>query len=88
MHVNEKQYYSETFSVDVKIPETAVPAKETTYICMNFELPNNQENHIVATTPLIDNINIMHHILAYECGGKNINYIFESDACEVTFNET
>ncbi|XP_069138144.1 dopamine beta-hydroxylase-like isoform X2 [Argopecten irradians] len=51
----------------VKFPETSVPADETTYICMNFALPADQDYHIIADRGLIDNEFVMHHIIIYGC---------------------
>ena len=49
------------------MPEQPVPAVETTYTCMSFEFPTDQEYHMVANQPYIDNIDVMHHILLYGC---------------------
>ncbi|XP_046545885.1 tyramine beta-hydroxylase-like [Haliotis rubra] len=51
----------------LRIPRTAVPAKETTYICMTFDLDDSQDYHMIATEPEIDNVDIMHHIILYGC---------------------
>nr|KAG5701886.1 hypothetical protein BaRGS_014951 [Batillaria attramentaria] len=49
-------------NVTIRFPRTKVPAKETTYMCFNFELPDDQEYHLIATKPVIDNDNVMHHM--------------------------
>ena len=46
-----------------------MPNKETTYICITFELPTDNEYHLIAMEPVIDNSNIMHHSLVYGCEG-------------------
>ncbi|XP_048241391.1 dopamine beta-hydroxylase-like isoform X1 [Haliotis rufescens] len=51
----------------LKIPRTPVPGKETTYVCMTFDLDQSQDYHLIATEPEIDNVDIMHHILLYGC---------------------
>ena len=56
-----------TFPHTIRIPETNVPAKETTYICMLFEFPSHDDFHLVATEPHIDTVDIMHHIIIYGC---------------------
>lgn len=56
-----------TFGHTVRIPTMQVPAKETTYMCMLFDFPTTGDFHIVATTPALDNIDIMHHIIIYGC---------------------
>ncbi|XP_053380180.1 DBH-like monooxygenase protein 1 homolog [Mercenaria mercenaria] len=61
----------DTFNFTVRFPETPVPAKETTYICITFELPMDKEYHLVATNPYIDNKEVMHHTLAFGCDGAD-----------------
>ena len=36
-------------------------------MCMLFEFPSQDDFHIVATTPYLDNEDIMHHIIIYGC---------------------
>ncbi|KAK3598066.1 hypothetical protein CHS0354_037631, partial [Potamilus streckersoni] len=52
----------------VRFPVSAVPQKETTYKCMIFDLPQDGDYHLVANKPIIDNVNMMHHIIVYGCG--------------------
>ena len=52
---------------------TKVPAKHTTYMCASFELPHDQEYHVVAHEPVIDNANIMHHMIYYGCADNEAN---------------
>ncbi|ESO91706.1 hypothetical protein LOTGIDRAFT_233457 [Lottia gigantea] len=49
-------------------PRTNVPAKDTTYVCMGFELPSDGDYHIIATTPIINESRVMHHIGLIACG--------------------
>ena len=44
-----------------------VPKEETTYMCMTFELPNDDEYHMIAYEPIIANENVMHHIVVFGC---------------------
>lgn len=55
---------------EVRLTQTDVPAKETTYICQVLDLPTDKDYHLVAVEPYIDNINVMHHIVAYGCTDK------------------
>lgn len=55
---------------------TAVPAKETTYICKIFEFEDNANDyHLIATEPIINNSYILHHIVIFGCedGGHSNN---------------
>lgn len=36
-------------------------------MCMTFELPNDDEYHMIAYEPIIANKNVMHHILVFGC---------------------
>ncbi|XP_067676503.1 MOXD1 homolog 1-like [Haliotis asinina] len=56
-----------TKKMDLKLPRTVVPAAETTYMCQIFSIPNDTDYHIIATQPLIDNVNIMHHAVVFGC---------------------
>ena len=58
---------SGVLNVTLRFPRTKVPAKGTTYICFNFELPDDQEYHLIATQPVIDNENVMHHMTITSC---------------------
>lgn len=68
-------YIPGTFSYIINIPETPVPAKETTYICMLFEFPTTDDFHLVAHTPALNNIDVMHHIIVYGCDPES-KYVF------------
>jgi dopamine beta-monooxygenase len=54
-------------TVDLVFNKTEVPAVETTYMCMTFYLPVDQDYHIVASEPIIDNADVLHHMLLYAC---------------------
>ncbi|XP_071097014.1 dopamine beta-hydroxylase-like [Haliotis cracherodii] len=60
-------------NITLRFPRTLVPAVETTYMCMTFDLefpdeyPADQEFHLIATQPVIDNPNVMHHITVSGC---------------------
>ncbi|KAK7506928.1 hypothetical protein BaRGS_00001779, partial [Batillaria attramentaria] len=54
----------------LRLPLTPVPAKETTYMCMMFEINDTlkeQDYHVIANTPIINNSYVMHHMLLYGC---------------------
>ncbi|XP_033749716.1 dopamine beta-hydroxylase-like [Pecten maximus] len=51
----------------VRFPKTKVPSEETTYMCMNFAFPADQDYHVIADRGLIDNNFVMHHIVTYAC---------------------
>ncbi|KAL3870614.1 hypothetical protein ACJMK2_038662 [Sinanodonta woodiana] len=59
---------NETMNLTVRFPVSAVPPKETTYKCMMFKLPQDGDYHLVANKAIIDNVNMMHHIIVYGCG--------------------
>ncbi|XP_065181459.1 DBH-like monooxygenase protein 2 homolog [Sycon ciliatum] len=46
---------------------TIVPAQETTYFNMNFELPSDRQYHAVGFAPLLDNLNVIHHFTMMGC---------------------
>ncbi|XP_046579744.1 DBH-like monooxygenase protein 1 [Haliotis rubra] len=52
---------------DIRIPEIEVPDSETTYVCQQFKVPDEETYHAVAFEPLIDNHDVMHHLLLFGC---------------------
>jgi len=58
-------------STDLRFSRIQVPPTETNYFCMTFDLPTDQDYHLIAYEPLIDNANVMHHILLYGCRDPN-----------------
>ena len=61
--------HTDTKQFEYRLPETAVPDKETTYMCMNIQLPVDKTYHMIASEPIIDNIDVMHHVIIYGCPG-------------------
>jgi len=57
----------DTKSFNVTLPRTAIPQNETTYICMGFKLPNETKYHLIGQLPVIENRNMLHHMLLYGC---------------------
>ena len=53
-----------------RMTSNKIPPKETTFQCQYFELPSDQDYHLIATKPYIDNANIMHHIVVWGCADE------------------
>lgn len=62
---------------DIRFPKRKVPAEKTTYTCMVVEVPEMEDHHMVANKPLIDNENVMHHLLVYGCQGNQKGFFVE-----------
>ena len=45
--------------------EAPVPEVDTTYVCQLFAVPSDGDYHIIAGEPILDNTNVMHHLLVY-----------------------
>ncbi|KAK3098978.1 hypothetical protein FSP39_024922 [Pinctada imbricata] len=54
-------------NITIQFPRTKVPSSETSYYCMTFDLPEDEDLHMIATEPIIDNAYVMHHILLFGC---------------------
>ncbi|WAR23629.1 DOPO-like protein, partial [Mya arenaria] len=52
--------------MDINFPMTSVPTEETTYHCMLVDFPAG-DHHLVATTPSVDNVDIVHHMILWGC---------------------
>ena len=66
---------ADVLNFTIRFPRTLVPAKGTSYYCFNFRLPDDQEYHLIATEPVIDNPNVMHHMVLSSCDdtGERLN---------------
>ncbi|XP_065181006.1 DBH-like monooxygenase protein 2 [Sycon ciliatum] len=79
--------------IDLRAPNNSknsqVPAKETTYFNMNFELPADRQYHAVGFAPILDNLNVIHHFVMVGCdrpipvgeGYEDFNFM---EGCERT----
>jgi len=67
-------------NLTIRFPRTKVPAQETSYVCFNFELPSDQEYHLIATEAIIDNANVMHHMVLSECA-DSVGMVDEAQEC-------
>ncbi|XP_022313983.1 tyramine beta-hydroxylase-like [Crassostrea virginica] len=70
-------------NVTVRFPKTTVPSLETNYFCMTFDLPTDGDYHVIATTPVIDNVNVMHHMLLFGCDPDKQVEIDEPTSCQM-----
>ncbi|KAK3590359.1 hypothetical protein CHS0354_020680 [Potamilus streckersoni] len=78
----------DTMTLEVRMPATPVPAKETTYMCMVFDLPKDGDFHLIAFEALQDNLNVLHHIVVYGCDERSKNYIVNhSEECFMSAQE-
>ena len=59
--------FTDTKNITIKFPVSKVPKQVTTYRCILFEFPQDGDYHMVATEPIIDNHDVMHHILLFGC---------------------
>ena len=67
-------YLSGMRTMDVRIPQTVIPNKETNYFCMIVDLPRDQDYHLAATTPILNNTDVIHHMLLFGCSESETNY--------------
>ncbi|XP_060567386.1 MOXD1 homolog 2-like isoform X2 [Ruditapes philippinarum] len=63
---------ADSFSVDVLLSSSPVPAKETTYMCQAIDLKDVGVNmeidyHLVATKGYVDTLELLHHVVIYGC---------------------
>lgn len=53
--------------LDIRLPRLHVPAKENSYICLEYDLPDNDDFHLTAGVPIIDNHITMGGIMVFAC---------------------
>ncbi|BFZ05846.1 hypothetical protein BsWGS_08885 [Bradybaena similaris] len=68
-------------SIDLTFPEIPIPPTDTNYYCMSFDLPGDQDYHIVANEPVISNHKVLHHMLLYGCDNSNETSILRPTIC-------
>lgn len=61
-------------------PNTTVPAVETNYYCMTFDLRTDGDYHLIATRPVIKNPDVVHHMLLYGCD-DSVNATDKPEKC-------
>lgn len=54
-------------SKDLRFPMSQIPTMETTYMCMVFDLPSDGDFHLTATSPIVNNTEIVHHMILFGC---------------------
>ncbi|XP_045188429.2 dopamine beta-hydroxylase-like isoform X2 [Mercenaria mercenaria] len=54
-------------SKDLRFPLTPIPGTETVYKCMAYDLPTDGDFHLASTTPIINNTDIVHHMILFGC---------------------
>ncbi|KAH9488419.1 hypothetical protein Btru_067383 [Bulinus truncatus] len=71
-------------SLDLRFPVFTIPPKTTNYFCMTFELPSDEDYHIVAHQPIINNSHVLHHMLLYGCEtGSSANVSSDPTQCDM-----
>ncbi|CAH1778940.1 unnamed protein product [Owenia fusiformis] len=56
---------------------TKVPAQETNYFCQTFDIPTDQDYHMIASKPIINNTAVMHHTIVFGCiGGDDVGSMY------------
>uniref|UniRef100_A0A8W8K4L7 Uncharacterized protein n=1 Tax=Magallana gigas TaxID=29159 RepID=A0A8W8K4L7_MAGGI len=80
---NQGLSHPEVKNVTIRFPNTSVPNFETNYFCMTFDLPTDGDYHVIAMTPVIDNVIVMHHLLLFGCDSDKQGEISGPTACEM-----
>ncbi|GFN79661.1 dopamine beta-hydroxylase [Plakobranchus ocellatus] len=67
--------------LNMTFPEIQIPSEENTYYCMTFDLPSDQDYHILANEPIVDNMEVFHHTLVWACEEENPIKLSEPRPC-------
>ena len=58
---------------NITVPRRLVPADVTTWMCQGFQFPDwDNEYHIVAMEPFVDNRHVTHHIALQACPNEEM----------------
>ena len=63
-------HVSGTEVMNLSMPQTEIPDVETTYMCTSFTFSDDVvagDFHAVGIETIVDNVDILHHILVYGC---------------------
>ena len=52
---------------DIAFNKTQLPNDVGIYYCQQFDVPHDAEYHIIAWEPILDNLEVLHHIEMYAC---------------------
>nr|KAI8748695.1 tyramine beta-hydroxylase-like [Biomphalaria glabrata] len=74
---------SDVKTIDLTFTPFTVPGTETNYICMTFDLPSDQDYHIIADQPIINNSNVLHHMVLYGYERASIANISYPSSCSM-----
>lgn len=75
-------------NVTFRFPKTPVPAEETTYMCAVFDFPEpDSDVHVIATTPVLDNRQVMHHAVLFGCTGEVDTSFYSPYRCGMSAHE-
>ncbi|XP_069137097.1 dopamine beta-hydroxylase-like [Argopecten irradians] len=55
-----------------RMPQTPIPTAESTTMCVNLALPADRDYHVIADTAVLDNQNVVHHMVLYACSVGNV----------------
>ncbi|XP_060600292.1 dopamine beta-hydroxylase-like [Ruditapes philippinarum] len=69
---------------DLRFPQTPIPGVDTSYTCMVYDLPTDGDFHLASTTPIINNTDIVHHMILFGCDfpenfNKSVMYRMKSE---------
>ena len=65
-------------------PGTRVPNKTTTYYCTTYEVPFDQVYHGISFEPILDNLDVIHHMLVYGCTDAAAQQVGSPDECDMS----
>ncbi|GFN79647.1 DBH-like monooxygenase protein 1 [Plakobranchus ocellatus] len=85
---NQKFYCPRTEEAGVRhlnltFREIEIPPRKTNYFCMTFDLPKDQDYFLIGDEPIIDNAELLHHILVYGCTHDIDNEIVTPVPCSM-----
>ncbi|KAL4220934.1 hypothetical protein ACF0H5_019200 [Mactra antiquata] len=59
-----------TDHIVLQIPLIQIPAQETVYVCQQFEINDTRPYHVTKFEPILNNTNLVHHMLVFGCDFK------------------
>ena len=61
---------SDVTNLTLSFTRFKIPKRVTNYYCQGFALPSDTDYHMIASEPVIDNTEVMHHIIVFGCHSR------------------
>lgn len=73
--LNQLKNNPDILTKEIRMPSHPIPAKKTSYYCVNANVPVDTHSHIVRIEPIREHIKVIHHMVLFICDSKPSNEV-------------